>query len=101
MAIFIMKGKYSAEGIKRITTVRTNRAEEIIKQHGGKLVAAYAVLGDYDLLFIAEFPGMNEVIKSSVAFNSAFGIAFSSVPAITVTEFDKIFSVIVSQNNKS
>jgi uncharacterized protein with GYD domain len=59
-------------------------------QCGGKLVAAYATMGETDLLVIVEFPGVGEAIRASVALNKALGIAFSTVPAIRVEEFDKL-----------
>jgi len=90
MTTFIMTGRYSAEAIKRISSQRTTKATRIIRQCGGKLVAAYATLGKTDLLAIVEFPGASEVIKASVALNKALGIAFSSVPAIGIAEFDKL-----------
>ena len=90
MTTFIMRGRYTSESIKQISAERTTKANEIVKQCEGKIVAVYATLGDADLLVIAEFPGVNELIKASVALNKALGISFSSDPAITVEEFDKL-----------
>jgi uncharacterized protein with GYD domain len=90
VATFIMTGKYSAESIKRISSERTMKAIEIVEQCDGKLVAAYATMGDNDLLAIMEFPGVDEAIKASVALHEALGIAFSTVPAIRVEDFDKL-----------
>jgi len=90
MATFIMTGRYSAEAIKKISGERTTKAIKIIQQCGGKLVAAYATMGETDLLAIAEFPGASDAIKASVALNKAMGISFSTVPAIRIEEFDKL-----------
>lgn len=90
MTTFIMTGKYSAEAIKQISGERTTIALEIVKQCGGKFVAAYATMGDTDLLAIVEFPGVNEAMKASVALNKALGISFSTVPALRVEDFDKL-----------
>ena len=90
MTTFIMTGKYSAEAIKQISGERTTIAVDIIKQCGGKLVAAYATMGETDLLAIMEFPGINEAVKASVALNKALGISFSTVPALPVEDFDKL-----------
>jgi len=48
------------------------------------------LLGENDLLFIVNFPSVEEVIKSSVALSKLTGISFHSIPAITVEQFDKI-----------
>jgi uncharacterized protein with GYD domain len=90
MTTFIMKGKYSAESVKKISKGRTVDAIKIIKQSKGKLVAAYALMGEDDLLLITEFPGVAEAIKASIAMNKRFGISFSTLPALKVEEFDKI-----------
>ena len=90
MTTFIMKGKYSAESIKHISKGRTVKAIEIIKRNKGKLVTAYAVMGEDDLLFITEFPGVAEAIKASISLNKTLGISFATLPALKVDEFDKV-----------
>lgn len=90
MTTFIMKGKYSSESVKKISKGRTVSALQIIKQSKGKLVAAYAVMGEDDLLFIAEFPGVAEAIKASINLHKALGISFATLPALKVNEFDKV-----------
>jgi len=87
-----MFGKYSSESIKSISAERTNKANEIISKLGGEVVARYALLGEKDLVFIVNLPGEEEVFKASAHLNKLTGIAFSSTPAITVEQFDKILS---------
>jgi hypothetical protein len=41
-------------------------------------------------VLIADFPGVAEVMKVSIALNKLTGIAFTSFPAISIEEFDKI-----------
>ena len=90
MTTFLMFGKYSAEGIKGISAARTVEAQKIIKMNSGEMVSAYILLGENDLLLIVNFPGIDEVIKSSVALSKLFGISISTSPAITAEHFDKI-----------
>ena len=90
MTTFIMKGKYSAEAIKQISSERTTLGNKLIQQCGGKFVTAYATLGESDLLLIAEFPGVSEAIKASIVLNEATGISFSTVPALQIEEFDRV-----------
>ncbi len=92
MPTFIMTGKYSAEAIKQISTKRTTKGTEIVRRCGGKLVAVYATMGKADILVVAEFPGIEEAMKASVALNKALGIYFSTVPALKIEEFDKLVS---------
>jgi len=90
MATFIMMGTYSPEAIKEISSERTAQATKIIEEAKGKLMSIYATMGDFDLLAVVEFPGIAEAIKASVNLNRALEIAFSTVPALGVEEFDKV-----------
>ncbi|HOW88383.1 MAG TPA: GYD domain-containing protein [Candidatus Omnitrophota bacterium] len=90
MATFFMYGKYTTESLKSISADRTQKAADAIAKAGGKLVSAYALLGKYDLVAITDFPGVKEVMKASIALNKLTGISFTSFPAITVAEFDKL-----------
>lgn len=92
MTTFIMRGSYSAEAIRQISKARTAKAEKIVASCDGKIVSVYATMGCSDLLIIAEFPDVSQAMKASVAMNKAFGISFSTVPALPVEEFDRLFS---------
>jgi len=87
-----MFGKYSAEAMKGISAARTVDAENLIKKNGGEMISAYVLLGENDVLLIVNFPSIDEVIKSSVALGKLLGISISTVPAITVEDFDKIIA---------
>ncbi len=90
MAIFFMYGKYTKEALSGISADRTKKASELITNAGGKLISAYALLGKYDIVVITDFPGVKEVMKASIALNKVTNISFTSFPAITIEEFDKI-----------
>ena len=90
MAVFFMFGKYSSEAIKGISSDRTKKATALIEKLGGKVKSIYALLGKYDLVLIVELPSVQDIMKCSLSLNKLTGIAFSTLPAITVEEFDKI-----------
>jgi len=92
MATFFMFGKYTLEGIKGMSTTRTKKIVNIIKKSRGKVKSMHALLGDNDLVFIVDFPGNEEAIKASVAITKLTGIAFTTSPAVTVEEFDRLTS---------
>ena len=94
MAIFIMFGKYSSEAVKDISSKRTEKAVSLIKKFGGDVKAMYAVLGKKDVVFILSFPGIGEAMKASVALSKMTGISFSTTPAVTIEEFDKMMAEI-------
>ena len=92
MDLFIMFGKYSAEAVKGISPQRTTKAVSLVKKLGGDIKAMYALLGEKDVLVILTLPGVQEAMKASLALSKLTGISFTTSPAITVEEFDKLVS---------
>ncbi len=90
MHTFIMIGKYSAEAIKEISADRTEKTLGLIREVGGKLHSMYAVLGGHDVVIIAEFPDNQTAMKVSLGLNMLTGIDFSTYPAVSVDDFDKL-----------
>jgi uncharacterized protein with GYD domain len=90
MAKFLMLGKYSQEAIKGIAADRTKKVMGIVEKAGGKVGSMYALLGAYDLAFVVDLPGIQEALKISVSISKLTDIAFTTLPAISVEEFDKI-----------
>lgn len=94
MATFIMLGKYTSESLKGIKPERTDQAIDLIKKYGGEVKSIYALLGKYDLIIIADYPGVEQAMKTSFALNNLTGIAFTTSQAISVEKFDKIITEI-------
>jgi uncharacterized protein with GYD domain len=90
MATFVMFGKYSQESAAKISAQRTSDAMNLIHSNNGKLVAGYALLGEHDLLAIVEFPGVEQAMKTSIALTKMLGVSFTTAPAVTFEEFDKL-----------
>ena len=80
----------SAESIGAISDDRTRQATKLIKQHGGKVKAMYALLGGHDLVLIIEAPDVPSTMKLSVELSRSTGVSFTTYPAIDVKEFDKL-----------
>ena len=94
MATFFMFGKYSQDSVREISPERTERAKAVIENAQGNIKEMYAILGRYDLIVIADFPGIREAMKASVGLNMVTGISFATVEAIPAGEFDKMVSEI-------
>jgi uncharacterized protein with GYD domain len=94
MATYFMFGKYSAAAAKEISPNRTEKATELVKSFGGHVRSMYALLGEIDLVVVVMFPGLEEAIKASVALSKMTGISFTTAPAVTVEEFDKLMEQI-------
>jgi uncharacterized protein with GYD domain len=91
MATYLMFGQYSIDAVGEISADRTKEANAVIEDLGGKIKAGYALLGDKDLVLIVELPGTGAVMKASVALSELLGISFTTAPALSVEEFDKLF----------
>jgi len=50
------------------------------------------MLGERDLVLIAEFPTIEKAIKASTTLSKELGIGFSTAPAISIEDFDKIMA---------
>jgi uncharacterized protein with GYD domain len=92
MGTFLMFGKYSSEALREISAERTQKGGNLIKKFGGEVTSMYALLGEQDLLFVANFSGIEQAMKASVALSKLTGISFTTSPAVTVEEFDKMIA---------
>jgi uncharacterized protein with GYD domain len=92
MAIFIMCGKYSLDAVKKISADRTTKTMDLVKKHKGTVKGMYAMLGEKDLLFILDLPSVEAAMQVSVSLSKMSGIAFTTSPALTVAEFDKLMA---------
>ena len=90
MPIFMMLGKYSAEALEGISSDRTEKAVELIKKNGGKVISMYAVMGEHDLVLTQDFPDAEKAFAASVALNKLTGISFTTSPVVEVEKFDKL-----------
>jgi uncharacterized protein with GYD domain len=85
-----MFGKYSSEATKDISSGRTEKAREVIKKNGGRIISMYAVMGEHDLVFTIDFPDADKAIATSVALHKLTGIHFTTSPVVDVEQFDKL-----------
>ena len=96
MDTYFLFGTYTQKALDGIDAKRTKLAEGIIQGFGGSLRSVYALLGQHDIVMIVELPGLPEALQVSLALSKETGIAFSSVPAIPVAEFDRLASGVMA-----
>jgi uncharacterized protein with GYD domain len=94
MGTFFMFGKYSSEALREISAERTDKAHSLIKKLGGEVISMYALVGEKDLVFIVNLPGIEQAMKASIALSKMTGISFTTSPAVTVEEFDKMIAEV-------
>ncbi len=89
MPIYIMLSNLTDEGRKTIKK-HPERIEEVnveIEKMGAKVLAQYALLGQYDFLSILEAPNNEAVARISIEFGSRGTVQIVTLPAISVNEF--------------
>lgn len=94
MATYFLFGKYTSDAVKSMSAGRTEKANSLVKKFGGEIKSIYALLGEKDLVIIATFPRLEQVIKASLAITKLTGIGFTTSEAIPVEDFDKMISEI-------
>lgn len=90
MATYFMFGKYSQDSIKKISSIRTEKTKELIRKNGGEIKSGYSLLGKIDLALIVEFPDLERAMKTSVGLSKLLGISFTTAPAVSIEDFDKL-----------
>jgi uncharacterized protein with GYD domain len=92
MNTYFFFGCYSEAALKEISAKRTEKATATIQKFGGQVKSIYALLGEHDLVIIADVPGTEQAMQISLALHKLTGIAFTTAPALPVDQFDKLAS---------
>ncbi len=94
MPIYIMISTLTDEGRKTIKKhpVRIEEVNREIEHMGAKVLAQYAVLGQYDFINIVEAPNNEAIARVSIELGSRGTIQIITLPAISVDEFIKRMS---------
>ena len=92
MPTYIFLYKLTDQGIKNIKEMpqRMEKAIEASEAVGGKVLGVYSVLGEYDLVSIAEFPNDETVLILALAFGAQGNIRTTTLKAFTKEEFAEI-----------
>ena len=90
MARYLMIGKYSTEAVREISAQRTDKAIRLIKELGGEVHSMYALLGGFDFMLLVDFPKLEVAMKASLGLTILTGISFTTYPAVTINDFDKM-----------
>ena len=90
MSTYLMIGSYKTDSLKEINVERTDKAKELIRKNDGSLKEGYAMLGEKDLILVVDFPNDSAAVKTSVELSKYLGISFSTSPALSFEEFDRL-----------
>ncbi|NIM99360.1 MAG: GYD domain-containing protein [candidate division Zixibacteria bacterium] len=89
MPIYVTLFKSTAEGTKGLKETKRyfEEGEKDVREAGGKILAAYALMGRYDYIYITEFPDQRSALK--VLFRTAVKgrVSPETLVAIPLEEF--------------
>lgn len=91
MATFFLFGKYSGTAARQIAAERTTKVRELIEGLHGRVKDIYALMGEHDVVIIADLPQMAAAMQASIALQQITDISFFTVPAMPIEEFDRLF----------
>jgi uncharacterized protein with GYD domain len=87
MPQFVTLLKYSSEGFKGISEERRQEQIRLVESHGGSIIAAYGLMGEWDVLVITEFPDEKSAMRALLATcQSGIGTT-QTMTAIPLEEF--------------
>lgn len=96
MPTYIIQGRYTRTAIKGMIANPEDRAEEakkLIEAVGGKLVAYYVTLGEYDFAAIAEGPDEKAVSAAVLVAAAGGGVTnMRTTVAMTSAEAKDVFA---------
>jgi uncharacterized protein with GYD domain len=89
MPVYVTLGKYTAEAMKAINEVpeRLQQNTQLIESKGGKLLAFYGLMGDWDILAITEFPDEKSAVSALLTIGKAGRLVTHTMTAIAGEEF--------------
>lgn len=91
MPYYVLLTKLTDEGRKTLKDYpqRLKEVNEEVEEMGAKIIAQYAILGDYDFLNILEAPNNETIAKISTELGARGTIQITTYVAIPIDEFLK------------
>lgn len=92
MPYYIALGKLTAEGAKNLAGMIAAMEDvaSALDRMGGRLVDDFALLGEYDYLFIAEAPSEEVMYRAAISAAAHGVITLQTIPAIPFEEFGRL-----------
>jgi uncharacterized protein with GYD domain len=94
MPTYVTMWKYTKDGLVDIrhTPERYKVVNEIIKSHEGKVISAYGLIGEYDVMTIVELPDEKALMAAILKISSKGRVIPMTMTAVPMNEFLKITS---------
>ena len=92
MPIYAALGKLTEQGLKNLEAMGTRhkRAVERAEERGAKILASYALLGQYDFLVILEAPDAKTAVYVLTKEAESGNVRYQTMEALPMEEFAKL-----------
>jgi uncharacterized protein with GYD domain len=89
MQTYLILMNFTTKGAETLaeSAKRYERFEEGIRNLGGKVLGAYALLGEYDVMILVEVPDVKAVLKTVIRAASRGTATSKTLTAIPLNEF--------------
>jgi uncharacterized protein with GYD domain len=89
MPLFVTLAKYTQQGRQNINGVpeRFQNARRLIESKGGRMIAIYGLLGEWDLMAITESPDEKTAMSIAMAIGKQGNISAQTMTAVSEDEF--------------
>ncbi|MBE3066364.1 MAG: GYD domain-containing protein [Chloroflexi bacterium] len=88
MPVYVALSKLTEEGSKTIKN-NPDRIKEVnqdVETMGVKIMAQYALLGQYDFINILEAPDNDTIVRMSVEIGSRGSVQMQTLPAVSIDQ---------------
>jgi uncharacterized protein with GYD domain len=94
MATYISFIQYTQQGLQKIkeSPGRLDQAKKAYEAAGGKLKDFYLVMGEYDIVVVADLPNDDAAAKLALSLGAAGNIRTRTSRAFTEAEYRKLVS---------
>lgn len=89
MPLYVTLAKYTQQGRENINSVpeRFQNARSLIESKGGKVIAIYGLLGEWDLMAITESPDEKTAMSIAMTIGKQGNIAGQTMMAVSEEDF--------------
>lgn len=96
MANYVILGKFTQQGIQTVkdSAKRRAKARELAASLGASITQAYATMGRYDLVILAQAPDDEAALKLAVQVGMQGNITTETMRAFDESEFDDALASI-------
>lgn len=96
MATYVMLFRFTEKGVQNIkdSPTRVEQAKELFRSLGAQVKEFYALMGQYDTIFIVEAPDDETIVKAALAVGSMGNVRTETLRAFTEDEFREMVAAL-------